>query len=294
MLAERFAISLDQEFRKRARRGPVNEEILFGKLRQSFLALSNKFHVEEYHGRNHQVKFNGLGSWGRGSKARCELSDLLIVTFSKSPKLDIRLTFLQAKYEKQSIFKKPQISFAANLEQWDLLSSRPPITGIRNFKPPKNLLSGALLPSVGTFGFFYKQKQDFQIFYCIANRLKPSSYNYRQRKGRLHLAYPIYRNRVNNQHGYKECQVAPCTQYFAYQLYQGHIGTPINTVPGAHNLRVWLGGVLSSLIYEPHAEGERVLVRELLSSLDVDRRPGGMHSFGTKSLIIIKRDTEES
>ena len=72
----------------------------------------------------------------------------------------IRISFLQAKSERK-IMKNQCISnqpFKANLEQWDLLAHRPIINGVGSFDPPPNLLSSAILPSIGTFGFFYRHR----------------------------------------------------------------------------------------------------------------------------------------
>lgn len=297
MLAKNFAISLDQEFRKRTRKKKAGEVFLFRQLQQSFSKLSGKFHIEEFHGTKNQVRFSGVGSWGRGNNARCELSDLLIVTFSKSPKLNIRLTFLQAKYENKKIINSLQTNFKANLEQWDLLSRRPDIVGLGNFNPPKNLLSGALLPSVGTFGFFYNTGKNYQMLYSIANNLKPLTNKYSQRSGRLGLICSCCCNPISFL-PYRECQIATSIFDFAFCLYKGLIGTPIeHQVDGitleTRDIRNWLGNVLLSLISDPQIKkNETPVAKELLGLLDAKDTNDDMRSFGAKSLIVIKAGEE--
>src|SRR5690606_20545664 len=110
----------------------------------------------EYHGARHQVRFQGYGGYSRPN-ARCELSDLAVVTFDKKLKKG-RLTYIQAKYERlanRHCCSLPPKTLAANLEQWDLLGRRPRLTGgVGNFSPPPTLLSDAAHDSIGTFVFF--------------------------------------------------------------------------------------------------------------------------------------------
>lgn len=68
-----------------------------------------------------------------------------------------------------------QIEFQANLEQWDLLSRRPVISPVRPFTADPELLSGAALPSVGSFGVFHRGCccRESGFFYVSADCLQP-------------------------------------------------------------------------------------------------------------------------
>lgn len=93
-----FARKFDNSFRSLTRGGQHNELSLFRAMHSALTGVSNQFHIEEYHGGSHQVTFNTNVSYAR-SKARCELSDLMIIAYSTTLRT-VRLTYLQAKAEK--------------------------------------------------------------------------------------------------------------------------------------------------------------------------------------------------
>ena len=91
-----FAQELENAWSTESSKSNFSEVQQFRALIISFGSLSHPFKVEEFHGMKHQVVFNGQGSWGRPS-ARCEISDLLIVSYRKNPEFEARATLLQAK-----------------------------------------------------------------------------------------------------------------------------------------------------------------------------------------------------
>lgn len=168
-----FAHQLSKVWNIESCKSNFSEIQQFRALMRSFSSLKNNFKVEEFHGMKHQVIFNGEGSWGR-SPARCEISDLLIVSYRKYPTFQARATLLQAKKsnDKHSNLCStssnliPSIDFKANLEQWDLLSRRPNVLPYKPFDCRPDILSGAILPSIGSLGVFHKiasKKYDFFI-----------------------------------------------------------------------------------------------------------------------------------
>ena len=83
---------------QRKKGGHVGEVLLFSALADAFAtAKAPQVHSEVFHGTAHQVRFH-IGVADR----RCELCDLLIVAFSAQQPLDIRMTLLQAKFERRS------------------------------------------------------------------------------------------------------------------------------------------------------------------------------------------------
>jgi len=183
-LAVEFGRQFDSTFKIKTHGYSHDEIPLFRAMCTSLTSLSKQFDVEEYHGNSHQVVFTGNGSYAR-SNARCELSDLMIVAYSPITK-NVRLTYLQAKSERATLNSVCGREFSANLEQWFLLSNRPKISGVGNsFNPPGDLLSSAILPSVGSFAFFYKDMTgEFQTYFSTANYLFPPKI-YPRKKGKL-------------------------------------------------------------------------------------------------------------
>lgn len=146
-------------------------------MQRTFLYCLPILRIEEYHGNRSQVTFNGDGTWAKTNQ-RCELADLMIVTFRETAPVSIRLTFLQAKSERKhhSNVCGSKCLFNAKTHQWYLLSERPEIKGCcKDFRPPENLLSDAISPSVGSFGFFYKNNNnsDYEVYYSSADNLFP-------------------------------------------------------------------------------------------------------------------------
>ncbi len=285
-----FATAYDSSFRSMTVGYSHNEIPLFRAMHKCLIGLGNKhFEVEEHHGTSHQVKFTGNGSYAR-MKARCELSDLMIITFSSHAKL-ARLTYLQAKSERATLASVCQREFSANLEQWFLLAKRPKINGAGKFQPPADLLSGALLPSVGSFAFFYKDTAgDFQTYYAAANYMNiPGSHT--QRYGKLQATGPCH---VSQSRAHTECLAACGNFAFARSLFRLEIGTPIDhSAPlAAQSVRAWLSSILRARIQAGQSDVARSnLAQELLLVLGSDIEGNSDGSFGAKHLIIIKSDT---
>jgi hypothetical protein len=284
-----FATAYDLKFRALTKGFSHAEVPLFQQMHKALVGLSGKFDIEEYHGTAHQVAFAGNGSFAR-TNARCELSDLMIVTFSSVTK-SARLTYLQAKSERATLPSVCGRQFSANLEQWFLLEKRPPITGVGKFNPPPDLLASALLPSIGSFAFFYKDPSgDFQTYYAAANFLIPPKI-YSQRYGKLRAIGPCH---VGTTATYPECSAACGNRTFAESLFRLEIGTPIDSsISQAIGTRNWLAANLRASIREAQQENAPSgLAQELLGLLAPDGNGVGNSSFGAKHLILIKSTVE--
>src|SRR5690606_12512824 len=232
--------------------------------RNALTGLSGMFDVEEYHGTAYQVEFAGNGSYAR-TNARCELSDLMIVSFSSITQ-SARLTYLQAKSERATLPSACGRQFSANLEQWFLLEQRPTIAGVSKFSPPSDLLSSAVLPSVGSFAFFYKDPMgDFQTYYAAASYMAPPK-AYSQRYGKLQAIGPC---QLISSGVHTECLAACDNRSFAASLFRLEIGTPIDcSVHQAASTRSWLSTILRGRIKESRQTDARSgLAQELLGLL---------------------------
>jgi hypothetical protein len=270
--------------------------------------MSRYFYLEEYHGQVSQVQFTPPSqsnyNWARSSP-QCELADLLIVAFRGGGDSSIRLTLLQAKSERNE--RSPTLGsrpwFKGNMEQWDLLSRRPPIQGAHStFSPPRGLLRDAILPSVGSFGFFYRDspQDDYHLYYNRAESLQPT-YNYANRYGgRLKVS----NGQLSNQrHGFVEACLAPETRLFGALTYAHLIGTPIHHVAdqfengASRTLRQWLTGVVRAAVEERAQEaGEdgievgKMFLESFGNGADFVEEAVQSSRFGAKSLVLIKTD----
>lgn len=284
-----FSSDYDLKFRSLTKGLSHAEVPLFRQMHKALVGLSGKFEVEEYHGTAHQVDFAGNGSFAR-TNARCELSDLMIITFSSVAQA-ARLTYLQAKSERATLASVCGRQFSANLEQWYLLEKRPKITGVGKFNPPPDLLASALLPSIGSFAFFFKDPAgDFQTYYAAANFLTPPKI-YSQRYGKLQAIGPCH---VTTKATYPECLAACGNRSFAESLFRLEIGTPIDRSIGqATGTRNWLAANLRASIRAAQQENTPSgLAQELLELLAPDGNEVGNNSFGAKHVILIKANVD--
>jgi hypothetical protein len=163
--------------------------------------------------------------------------------------------------------------------------------GAGEFSPPPDLLSNALLPSVGSFAFFYKDGAgDFQTYYAAENHMSPPA-TYSQKYGKLRAVGPCM---VVNNAGHAECLAACGNASFAESLYRLEIGTPVHSaIPQSLSTRNWLAANLRSQIQNA-SEIDRPsgLAQELLELLGPEEMQTCSSSFGAKNLIIIKSETE--
>ncbi|EKO3400343.1 hypothetical protein ACLK5F_004265 [Vibrio fluvialis] len=297
MLANTFAGLLDMAWKLESQKANFSEVKQFRALMDSFASLKSNFKIEEFHGMKHQVVFNGGGKWGRKA-ARCEISDLLIVSYKKNPSFEARVTLLQAKrsLEKHSLCSSPRTrvgltSFKANLEQWDLLARRPNVLAYPPFDCHPEILSGAELPSIGSLGVFHKIKgKEYNFFYISADRAAPLS-NPSTKFAKLQINnHPPYRT-LN---GYKECTLACCIYTFGKALYNLEIGTPIHYESGLskkseryrNNFRGWLRTLMMSHIEMTSPNSS--LARDFSRLLDSDFEGEFMHQ--PPNLVLINCD----
>lgn len=265
-------LKLKRAFLKESK-GKSGEIALFQAFIRAFNALGPDALAKEYHGNRYQVTFNAARGAGRPTP-RCELCDVMIIHYPADNASAARITFNQAKVSTntlgcgRSATAVGPDSFRANLEQWDLLSNRPSINpATRTFHPPIDLLSGAILPSVGTFGVFYPSHTGFDFAYFVAAGLTPLT-NSHNRTGTLQWGAPL--NVIRHIAGHEEVTGTCCLLTFGDALEQSQIGTPISPLlygaAGSTQMRAWLTKVLLSLRRE-HPDSQ--LPDELLNGLEL-------------------------
>lgn len=246
-----FPRALEQSFQSLTSGMEPDEVPLFETLRDAFEETTWDFLVEVLHGNRSQVTFATREPWEKPpGSAQCELCDLLIVSFRAEP-FAARLTLLQNKADR-SIGGVPD-RFVGDVAQWTLLTKRPTVTGVGRFRPPPNLLSGALLPSVGSFGVFYRNAvHQYSMAYRIASELRPlrTSQSKNRKRTLGSLLGPVA---VRSIAGHQEIVGTPSIFHFAMHLGMLRIGTPIHGDPTADtpddmdsrkSVRAWLRGVL--------------------------------------------------
>lgn len=275
-----FALALLKAWETESSKSNFSEVKQFRALMRSFRSLNNNFEVEEFHGMKHQVVFNGEGSWGRSS-ARCEISDLLIISYKKEPVFRARATLLQAKKSNDehsnlcdsSSNSIPYTDFKANLEQWDLLSRRPHVIPYPPFTCHPEILSGAILSSIGSLGVFHKiSSKKYGFFYMSADAAEPL--NSPKRKYAKLKTKTLKTSRSIS--GYNECTYACCLFIFAKALYDLEIGTPIEPQNALNDkdknyratFREWLCKVLYSHLEMTNSDSSLAL--DLVRQLEID------------------------
>ena len=272
--ANQFARALQLAFSKRSAAAPFHEVEQFRALKDSFATLRPMFPVEEYHGFKRQVYFDTSKSWLR-SRARCELSDLLLLTYATNGRPQIRLTLLQAKLSRLNhsslcSARGPHTptEFHANYEQWDLLSTRPRLDPTKVFTPPPDLLTSAIVPSIGSFGVFHRTKAGaIDMFYASADTLQavgsPAS-----RYGRLSTTVG---SSIRKYGGFVDSPFSCCLFEFGRALHMLRIGTPVmpNVTSGgsaaADPIAKFVGDMLRG--YQREVGENSIIAGELLDVL---------------------------
>lgn len=274
-----FAKQLKSAFAIESGVSVFNEVGQFRALMRAFSSLKPQFYLEEFHGFKRQVYFDTPFQWQR-ARARCELCDVMFVVYSTNGGLAVRMTLLQAKLSRETHITglkvhagmvEPQ-EFKGNFEQWSLLSSRPPLIATTVFDPPSRLLSGALLPSVGTFGVFHKAiSGPVDLFYVCADCLEPAS---------LPLGPDTRHGKLKTKDGLSSLrtlgkwdEVTYCSSVFdfAKALYEMKIGTPIlYEISGGERSEFqphydWVRSILAS--HRESVEGQSPILSTLLESL---------------------------
>lgn len=295
MDASTFAQAFKSQFQSLTKGSSPREIPLFRALSNTIKSISTQFSINEYHGAGHQVTFTATPPLSRPIP-RCELADLMIVAYRTVPSLSIRVTYFQAKSERayaQASLCGRTFSFCGNVEQWCLLAERPQISGCGRFKPPADLLTGALLDSIGTFGFFYRLNttSPYEMFYSVASNLSPA--NRLARYSKLNVTVPCYKHHWS--YDYAETVATGCFECFAHDLASNFIGSPIEPNTSTPDslwrlkIRTWLKVYLRDRLEEPRASREDPGRRLLALLEELEEKSADLvtpKSIGVKSVVV--------
>lgn len=230
-----FGTDLSNEFKKLAVGNHYDEVQLFTKLQDAFITLSTgkyQYAIDIIHGQTSQVCFTNSSTWITGSTLgttlQCELSDMMFILFSNT-KSEIRLMYMQNKKD-QSRKRNIAQRFKADLVQLHLLHDRKEITSI-NLPAcvfnDRRILSGALLPSVASYGLFYFQNNDVDMAYYPASNIEPLRSPQADQKRAVKYTQPSFGTVNTSVHGYNENQGEQFLSKFGDELVDMNIGTPI-------------------------------------------------------------------
>lgn len=290
-----FGYKLEQEYlRLIAARTRAWEVDYFEDLVAAFESLSKSFKIKIVHGTSHQVSFNGGGgAWAR-STARCEIADLMIVAHKKGPRPSLRLSFIQVKLERghsQLVGTNSSFNLKANLEQWDLLARRPSITGVYStFQPSADLLSGAILPSIGCFLFLSPHGPSLMsnMILTRADALSivgsPAS-----KHGLLNSIAPG----IRRYKGHTEIERVDTCKYFGASMFLHLVGTPIEYSQNApdNSYRTKMRSLLSSILRDHKDQEARDLFSNwLIEDLDDYEKHSTFAKSSLPTVIFINTD----
>lgn len=264
--SQQFARALQHEFRNKSAAVKFGEIAQFRALKDAFGALKPKFQVEEYHGAKRQVYFDTTQSWLR-PRARCELCDLLLITYSTIGRQQVRLMFLQAKLSRSThdkLCSPPNLhahttEFQGNYEQWDLLSAKPKLEPTGVFAPPPDLLQAAIVPSIGAFGVFHRTSSGaIDMFYASADILCPVG-SPTTKYGKLSTKIVPSLRQFS---GFLDKPLCCCLRSFGEALFELQLGTPVVATSAAgalirnEPLASFTGRVLSTYMLGKGAKSE--------------------------------------
>ena len=257
-----FGTDLSQEFHKLTQNVKFDEVCLFTKLQDAFINLKSSNSTYQYaidiiHGHKSLVDFHFNSTWVStvpyGNPVARELADMMFVIYSYQQK-QIRITYMQIKRGVSDS------KFRADLYQLHLLSQREHITSTKLpdclFGDP-DILSHAILPSVGSYGVFYKYNQCVEMSYYPACLILP-----RKLVGQSVVRTAEYDTSNYGDtpiiNGYIECQGTLQISHFGDALIGMQIGTPIYSGMTSHkDLIKFLSKNVSSFMQEPWTEEYR-------------------------------------
>lgn len=216
-----FGVNLERNFHCRYQQIKFPDEI------KQFTALVNAFNDSPkssaayiYHGSFCQVSFSGFPGLTR-QNPRCELADVLFISYTDK---ELRISFLQAKSVCTS---RPFPLVIANTEQYAVLSKRPPITKWFGQELNKDILSGAFLKSIGSFGVFYPKLNNSRVgfHYVSADLIKAKNI----KKGKKYKRANLFVKRLIGRscNNFFERTTAFCIADFGAALFDMQIGSPI-------------------------------------------------------------------
>lgn len=290
--AYKFGLNLQSTYVKRhqaIRSGKSDEEVYHFRALIEALNNDGDCFAKEVHGRGHIVGFVPAGKWGN----RCEIADIALISFCSKPKSEIRLSFVQAKLVRGPMNPR---RLGVALHQWDLLSRRPVLKELigrscRSF--PKDILSAAVLPSIGSFLFFHEREP---CLYLPADLLKmnPSKSKSKSKSnyGTVRISKFCWPGILRRKNGYAEVKRTDHIHFFGIAAKCMLIGSPV--LIGREVIQPDAVSLVRHLLSELReaGEGENPMVAEALElaqKVEIDPHFAfEAGKFGAKAVVVIK------
>lgn len=188
---------------------------------------TNAIFVKKTHGRAGFVNFNSNTC---GNVTR-EIADTLSIVYNKHIN-EIRISFLQAKYNRNKNIKPFLKTPNSDYCQWDLLKNRYPIQSKGSIQFPTDILRFTNYKSITSYGIFYWNSTMIDMLYTIPDILQPSVYPCINQKQKVTLTFPGHQhcprqgcftpNPLHNEL-FSTCNIDLYEQF----LLNGFIGAPI-------------------------------------------------------------------
>lgn len=248
---------------------------------------------KEYHACAY-VEFNRRYSVGKKNIGKCEIADLYILVFSSSKKHLPKHTFLQAKFEKKDLEKIylpiGNNNFKINFTQWDLLNNRPTIAPIGKMKNmlPINVLKSASYKSIGSFGFFIKDKNganNIEFIFSSAAIVEPVKMPVSAKDGNAFININKKKCFEFDAQNRDELIFAFGLLKFLFALGSGIIGSPIQS----QDEKEFCSKVISNLILDEESGRKRDILFSLANQLELNTTQNRFQSV----IDVLVIDTDE-
>lgn len=208
-----------------------------------------------------------------------EIGDLLLIMYSKKKSV-AKISFIQCKHH-HSLSVVPPSIFKGDIFQFYLMSKRPIVNSCRHplLNRYPDFYHNALIPSVTSYGVFYKSKTNFEFAYFNSEHLSITGIPFTIKKYPQHILFTGTYSYVNKSYPFGDVNGTKDIKEFGDSIEKLNIGTIIN-----NNTKKVI-----NRIYPNSPETFKNL--ELDDNLDVtDRRNFDIIIQQTKTVVFINID----
>lgn len=247
------------------------------------MAAADGVEAETHAGQRTYVAFEPREELG-GGRRHCELADALLLAYRPASPPQVRLTFLQSRRRASPLPSVeglvPLARARASVYHWDLLHRRPAIEPVGQVRAPGSLLAEAHLPSVASFGFFHRPRDEtepWRFHYASAGFVAPWGEWPPAEKPRRTVRFPDA-TAWRTVEGHRETISAAGLADLGELIAELAVGTPVGLPTASEHDRLvagWLAAVLAALVRRAEP-GEADLANELHERLSASLESGGL------------------
>lgn len=260
---------------------PLNEVKIFTAMASILNGIpkTNAVFVKKTHGRAGWVSFST-----HNQVIMKEIADILMVIYNRK-KNEVRISFLQAKYKKDSIIKPFLEIPGVDYYQWDLLKRRCDIKSQGYIQFPDDILSFTNYKSITSYGIFYWNNNQIDMLYSIPDFFCSTNQSPKGKRPTTTLSLtclkngPIPKRYTATCHINSPCQ--PCSyglccfperkdevlstcdiDVYERFLLNGYIGAPINNI---NNIEPFIRSLLANF----NSDAKDETIKEICGFLGV-------------------------